>query len=413
MRIVLLCETFSKKMGYLQRLLPKYLARLGPEVHVITMDLAPYYQLRDFAQTYGGFNSADELAPGNVETFEGYTLHVLAHRRTLGQMRMRGLGHKLRELRPDVVQTMANFGWLAMDAFALRLQLGFRLFTGNHYHASVFPLAQHHEPAFSPARLRCLLARTVPGRVIGWGTEKCYAIAEDCADLAVRFFGVPREKVEVCPLGVDTEIFHPATSTLDLAQRTALRHEFGVGENEILCAYSGRFTDDKNPLLLAAAVERLANQGFPFRGLFIGNGTQAQVIRSHTGCFLYPFVELDELAELYRACDVAVWPTQESLSMLDAAACGLAVVANHTMTAHERLEGNGLAYLLNDLDDLCRTLLRLCDPQLRGEMGRRGAEKMTRNFSWEAIARRRLCDYEHALRGKSRSAAAELISSGQ
>src|SRR5438132_12739476 len=45
--------------------------------------------------------------------------------------------------------------------------------------------------------------------------------------------------------------------------------------------------------------------------------------------------------------------------MLDAAACGLPVVANDTMTASERLDGNGVRYRLNDQADLARVLLGL------------------------------------------------------
>ena len=83
--------------------------------------------------------------------------------------------------------------------------------------------------------------------------------------------------------------------------------------------------------------------------------------------------------------------------MLDAAACGLPIVASDTMTTPERLDGNGAAYRLNDLADLVRVLLELQDPQTRQRLGAFGAQKMARDFSWESIARRRLRDYETAL----------------
>ena len=84
--------------------------------------------------------------------------------------------------------------------------------------------------------------------------------------------------------------------------------------------------------------------------------------------------------------------------MLDAAACGLPIVANDTMTAPERLEGSGLAYKLNDAEDLIRTLLKLRDPEIRNRLGSYGVQKMARDYSWESVARRRLRDYEAALR---------------
>jgi len=73
-------------------------------------------------------------------------------------------------------------------------------------------------------------------------------------------------------------------------------------------------------------------------------------------------------------------------------------VANDTMTAPERLQGNGLAYKLNDVRDLVRALLELRDQETRARLGSYGVQKMARDFSWESVARRRLQDYEAALR---------------
>jgi glycosyltransferase involved in cell wall biosynthesis len=109
-------------------------------------------------------------------------------------------------------------------------------------------------------------------------------------------------------------------------------------------------------------------------------------------------VKVEELGALYRSADIGAWPAQESLSMLDAAACGLPVVANDTMTAKERLDGNGVRYRLNDQGDLARALLDLRGADKRRAMGQRGAMRMAEQFSWESIARRRIRDYEVALR---------------
>ncbi len=398
-RIALLSEVFCKNMGYLENMLPKHLARLGAEVHVLATDLLPDYRRKSFGSSYAGFLS--EWQPGSQFRMDGFTLHILGHQKILGHMRMAGLGAKLREISPDIVQVSSPIGWIALDAARFMISLGYRLFTGSHYHASVFPLATRPAPVWSGAQLRCFATRTIPGRIVSLAAEKCYAITSDCAEIAVRFFGVPRRQIEICPLGVDTELFHPLQSTSDAADRAALRQRFGFSDSEIVCIYTGRFTDEKNPLLLAEAVECLQQQGHPFRGLFLGNGPQANGIRSCSGCVTHPFEPVNALGAFFRAADIGVWPAQESLSMLDAAACGLPIVVNHTMTAPERVAGNGRTYLLNDSNDLLRVLLELKDPSLRREMGRIGAQKMARDFSWESVACRRLRDYEGALRPAS------------
>jgi glycosyltransferase involved in cell wall biosynthesis len=397
MRIVLLSEIFCKGMGYLENVLPKHLARLGAEVHVVATDLPPDYR-QPGNGSYVGF--ANQREPGSVDDTDGYTVHILGHERTLGYMRMVGLRKKLGAIRPDVVQTTTATGWIAMDAAAYKPLGGYKLFTACHYHASVFPLARKKLHSLRFERLQCTLTRTMPGRLASLLTERCYAITSDCADVAVRFFGVRASKIEICPLGVDTDLFYPPSGDNNFEARSQMRKGLGFADSDVVCIYTGRFDEDKNPALLAQAMSRLTRAGAPFRGLFVGNGIQAEAISSCAGCKTHPFVPFSSLGDFYRAADIGVWPAQESMSMLDAAACGLPIVVNDTMSAPERVNGNGFAYRLNDLDDLINTLLKLQDSTTRLRLGSFGAQKIARNFSWESIAKKRLRDYETSLSGE-------------
>ena len=362
---------------------------------MLATDLPPHYRQASSGKAYDGF--AGQWHAGTVETLDGFTLHILGHKKLLGHMRMMELRKKLRELSPDIVQTMTPIGWIALDAACFRASLGYRLFTGCHHHASVFPLAARVTPLWDSERLACLTTRAIPGRLASFAAEKCYAITADCADVAARFFGVPRSQLEISPLGVDIELFHPIRDPREAAGRKSARERFGFSGCDIVCIYTGRFSEDKNPLLLARAVAQLHRQGQPYRALFVGNGPQAEAIRKCSGCATQPFEPVQELGAYFRAADIGVWPAQESLSMLDAAACGLPIVVNHTMTAPERIAGNGLTYRLNDSNDLIRALLELKKSSTRNEMGRIGSQKMAHDFSWEAVACSRLRDYEVAM----------------
>lgn len=398
MRIVILTEVFSKNMGYAENVLPRFLAAQGHEVHLITTRLKPYYYDSDFKETY--FSFFGKQAGETVEELDGYTIHYLPHRKVLGYMRMEGLFNKLRTLKPDVVQTFAAISWIPLEAALAKKTLNFSLFTGCHTHASVFPLARREISLLDPQYLKCLLLRSLHGRFISRRTEKCYAITSDCADVATRFFGVEKQKVDICPLGVDTDLFFPVNSSESSNARASLRQQFGFSHDDIVCIYTGRFTNDKNPLLLAQAVKRLNAQGEPFKALFVGNGPQADEIKDCPGCVLHPFVPFTELPDYFRTAEIGVWPTQESMSMLDCAACGLPIVVNDTLAETERVTGNGLQYKLNDLDDLCRVLMELKDEAVRKRMGEAGTQKMSREFSWAAIARRRVRDYQASFAAK-------------
>ena len=388
LRVAILYEVFAEKMGYAPTCIAKELVRKGVEVHYVTAGLPPNHHLKDFDRTYTDF-----LQREGAPTIDGIKVHLLDYKRTYGGIWMKGVAAALRRIAPDVVQTFSHVGWAPLQAAGLRSELDFALFTANHMTASVFPLARSNPPWFHPRRIFELLQRGIPGRLISSQIVKCYGATIDCSDVARRFFGVPESKLVTVPLGVDTSIFHPSRDDGERAAAAALRERLGLTEGEIMCVYSGRFSDDKNPLLLARAIEPLRAEGEPFAGIFYGDGEQKEAIAACAGSRVHPFVPYTELGDLFRAADIAVWPTQESTSMLDAAACGTPTVVNDTLAALERVEGNGLRYRLNDLEDLKRTLRELRDPALRATLGARGAEKMRTQFSWSELTQRRLDDY--------------------
>ena len=91
------------------------------------------------------------------------------------------------------------------------------------------------------------------------------------------------------------------------------------------------------------------------------------------------------------------WPNQESMSQLDAAACGLPVVLSNRISVLERVEGNGLLYKEGQPENLARQLQKLADPGLRCNLGVVGAAKVRERYSWLRIARERIADYEAAI----------------
>jgi glycosyltransferase involved in cell wall biosynthesis len=394
-RVALLSDVFAKNMGYLENILPKYFARLGVDVHVITMDLPPYYWMNGHKEAYAGF--VDGLRAGSVEVLDGYTLHVLSHAKVAGYMRMVGLREKLSSLRPQVVQTTAVIGWNALAAALYQPLLGYKLFTGSHTAATVFPLATRDVPWWNRSRLECSVARTLPGWLVSSVSEKCYAVTEDCAQIATKFFGVPQRKVELMYLGVDPEYHYPVTSEAIAAERLSLRQELGFSAEDIVCIYTGKFTQEKRLHLLTEAVDRLRAKGQPYRTLFIGDGPDAAMIRKYSSSTITGFVPFSKVGQYYRAADIGVWPGNESTSMLDAAACGLPVVVSSKVVYRAPVNGNGLTFENDSVEDLMNVLMKLRETDTRRGFGTKGAARMARDFSWQAVAMRRLADYKTSL----------------
>jgi len=396
MRVVVVSDWFSETMGYSENFLPKALAAQGAEVHVVTSDVQTYFDSPLYAETYEPFLGPGVVSCG-VKLLDGYTLHRLPHARRRGRLRIKGLLRYVRTLRPDVVQTFDTHCPSTNELTLAKPFLGYRLFHESSLHASVFPPATR-QLAVSE-RAKWFTYASTMGRLVSAVAERCYPVSSDAADIVVRFFGFQPGKIRICSLGVDTDLFVPPDTPDLLNERERVRHELGFSPDDVVCVYSGRFSTDKGPIVLANAVDRLADAGSAARGLFVGSGSEeaVQAIKACRGCVVHEFVPVRDLPRYYRAADIGVWPKQESTSQLDAAACGLPLILSDRVAVRERVDGNGLVYAEGDAGDLAKQVSLLLDSALRQEMGRRSAEKVRENFSWARIARERLDDYEAAL----------------
>lgn len=386
-------------MGYITNCLPRALARLGHEVHLIVSVAQPYFSSPLYDSVYEPF-----IGPRFVEEVkrqtEGYTLYRLPFFSWRGRMGLRHLNKVVDAIDPDVVEVFVHSSISALQLAILRTRKPFAFFTANHVLPSVFPVA--HKQRMSPLEtLKMNLFSKLPGRVVSVASDGCHAPTVDAGEIATKFLGVQEEKVRAMPLGVDTDHFQPVMSQDDQAARKKFRRELGITDEHILCVYTGRFSEGKNPLCLADAVARLQNRGEPFSALFVGSGPQADQLRASEGSTVTGFVEFRDLPALYKAADVGVWPREESTSVLDASGAGLPVVVSDRVRASERIRGNGLTYVEDDPDDLAETLMKLKPREVRDRLGREGREKIEQHYSWEAVARRRLEAYEAALRAKN------------
>jgi len=396
MKIVIVSTYFSKYMGYTENCLPRALANMGHEVHVVTSNFNVYGNDVDYAENYQSFlGPADQ---GSCEfQFDGYTVHRLPSRVIAGYLQIKSLAAKIREIRPNIVHSVEIASLQTYILAAIKPFHGFRLFTESHQHLSVVkPFLK--EPGFYPLKRSIYwLTRTLPTFIASATVEKCYAVAPDCLYVAHKFYGVPKKKLVLQSLGSDTSLFFPVCTEEDLQKRASLRHRLGYSDSDLVCVYTGRFTSAKNPLLLAQAINHLSGINPGWHGLFVGEGAQRDEILRCRNTIILPFMTHRELADLYRAVDLAVWPCQESMSMLDAASSGLPLIVSNKIGEIERVKGNGKVFKEGDVDDLCTVLESFSAKNDRLRYGLAGREKMVAHYSWAITANNMSDDYSLSL----------------
>jgi len=217
--------------------------------------------------------------------------------------------------------------------------------------------------------------------------RRVVAVSRPLGDV-VASFGVPSERIDIVPNGVDTALFHPS-------DRGAARAELGHGGDECpWLLYVGRLEESKGVLDLIEAFEVLARRRSDVRLAIVGNGSLRRACEraSHgplAGRILLAGPQPFERIPLWMAaCDALVLPSWAEGTpnvLLEALACGRRVVATSVGGTPDVVTGPDLGELVPArapgqlADALGRAVDVAYDPARVARAGARGG--------WEESAR--------------------------
>jgi D-inositol-3-phosphate glycosyltransferase len=241
--------------------------------------------------------------------------------------------------------------------------------------------------------------------------HRLIANTEQEAEQLVRLYGADPSRVAVAHPGVDLETFSPG-------DQAAARARLGLPPHAPVLLFAGRIQPLKAPdLLLRLAAELLRRDPERYRDLVVvvvggpsGTGLAEphhltrlarQLGIAERTRFVKP-VRQGELAEWFRAADIAVMPSyNESFGLVavEAQACGTPVVAAKVggLVTAVRDGESGFLVQGHDPADYATACARLLDePRLREELGR-GARKHATEFGWGSTADRLIGVYTDAL----------------
>ncbi|MBW0102024.1 glycosyltransferase family 4 protein [Pseudonocardia sp. KRD291] len=261
-------------------------------------------------------------------------------------------------------------------------------------------------------RRRAGISRVVAsthGHEVGWsmlpGARQALRRIGDDADVVTvvsrytrsRFaaaFG-PHAALEHLPPGVDTTAFAP-----DPDARARLRERYGLGDAPVITCVS-RLVPRKGQDMLVSVLDRVRARVPGARLLLVGGGPYRErltrLAREHGVTEHVVFtggVSSGELAAHHAAGDVFALPCRTrgggldveglGIVLLEAAACGLPVVAGDSGGAPETVVESETGFVVGGRDrdaltDRLVTLLR--DPERARRMGAAGRERIVRDWS--------------------------------
>ena len=399
-KLVIVVETFARNMGYINNVLPKFLPKDNYDVHVITTDLSPYFQISDSKILFGeSFSNSNSNQPETTEFIDGYKLHVLKNRFRFGYPFHVGLYDLIKDIKPEIVCIFQAAGWLPIRMAFHASSLNYKLVIGSHMGKTVFELCGTTNIRWL-TRLRSYILRAIPGYYIGKKAHHCVVPTIDCAEVAERYMKIPSKKTIVMNLPVDTEIFYPAQCDKAIFNKINLRASLNISNTDFLCIYTGKFTAEKNVLFIANAISKLRSTGLSIWGLFIGNGEQSNQLRDVEGTIVLPFMPVDQLGDYYRASDIGIW-MNETVSFLDAACCGLPLLLSNIVKDTSHLSEFSLIYDAASQQSLEHCIKLLTDDARRLELSSLAGKLGRERFGATQYAAKRSYLFDLALNSNS------------
>lgn len=210
------------------------------------------------------------------------------------------------------------------------------------------------------------------------------AVSEEVRTSLIRDLGAgsaTAKKISVVTNAV--EIPPPLNTT----RRDSLRHDLGVGPEQILILSAGRFCEQKNFGDLVTAAVHLKESGCPFRLIIAGDGEQRADLSFRVGQIglgndIFMPGNLTDLDQVMQAADIFVMSSLWEglpLVLLEAMAGGLPVVAYGIPGVEEVVVHGktGISVPVGEPESLAAGLERLAgDAELRKRLGAAGENRI-------------------------------------
>ena len=211
--------------------------------------------------------------------------------------------------------------------------------------------------------------------------------------------------LHVVPLPTDVHTFRP-----DPAKREEGRQAQGLGSEDLVIGYAGKFVEEKGLRTLLGAFAEVARQhknahlvlagGGPLRDELAATSRQLGLAdRVH----IPGVIHNSELPQFMNALDVFVlpsetrsnWREQFGRALVEAMACGTPIVGSDSGEIPTVLGDAGLIFHEGDKAELADCLrCLLTNPAVRTRLAGAGRKRALRLFSVEQVARRYLAIYE-------------------
>ena len=218
-----------------------------------------------------------------------------------------------------------------------------------------------------------------------------------------RLFGLPYEKINVVPNGVDLTLFNGIDRDYDFRRKFAM-------DNEKIILFMGRLVYEKGVQTLISAMPKILSHYNDSKLIVAGKGGMIDELRAQVNSlglgnkvYFTGYLGSKDVSKMYKCADVAVFPsTYEPFGIvaLEAMLSGTPVVTSDIGGLNEIVEHgvNGMKSYAGNPNSLADSILSLLfDQNLCETVSRNAIEKVKTQYNWSKITENTHLAYEKAI----------------
>lgn len=390
MKIVHICLNgpYTDNWGYQENIIPKYHKKFGNKVIVIAQNqkhidtgeiveakCADYY-LEDGVRVIR-VAKQKMFNMKFVNVFSPYDIYTL-----------------LLDLKPDFIMVHGLIGSISA------LNVGKYIRKNNRKCIAVADIHQDYYNSNvennTKGRVLAFVHRFLNKRMFPY-YKKVFYVAPSCKKKAEEYYRVPKNLLELLPLGCDTELINISNRE---SVRKEIRSKYNLNEDDIIVCHGGKLDFKKKTLELIYAIKKLNQENSKVKLIIFGSFAdkskariEKEILKNNDYIIFAGMLKPEEYYNIYLASDIAAFPGGQSVLWQQAIACGLAMlVKRHTGIEYLDLGGN-IAFFDNDsIEEIYNKLSGIILDNQYKEMKKVAEEKGAQYFSYERISKQVL-DY--------------------
>ena len=218
-----------------------------------------------------------------------------------------------------------------------------------------------------------------------------------------RLFGLPFEKINVVPNGINLTAFNGIERDYDFRRQYA-------ADNEKIILFLGRLVYEKGVQHLIAAMPKILANYHDAKLVIAGKGGMMDKLREQVNhlniankVYFTGYLNGKQVNKMYKAADISVFPsTYEPFGIvaLEAMLAGVPTVVSDVGGLNEIVEHrvNGMKSYAGNANSLADSILSLLyDPQLCSNCVKQAKLKVKKEYNWNKIAQDTYFIYQKAI----------------